>query len=237
VTDAAASPTSEIPSAPAVTADDWSGPPDRPPVRHDRLELASAVVLALATVLAAWSAYQATRWGGEQSKASGQAAAKRVEAAQDTSLFAAEAIVDTQLFIAWLEVQRTPDGQEMAAFFEERFREEFKPAFEAWLAQVPAGGIPPGTPFEMDAYESATADVVMGLISDAEALTEEARRSNQLADNFVLITVIMATVLFFAGVVGHFKDRRLGRVLLGFAVLLLTGGIAFMLSMPQSFSV
>ena len=67
--------------------------------------------------------------------------------------------------------------------------------------------------------------------------SEEARRANQLADNFVLITVIMATVLFFAGVVGHFKDRRLGQVLLGFAVVLLIGGIAFMLSMPQDFSV
>ncbi len=38
--------------------------------RTDWIELAAAVILARATIVAAWSAYQATRWGGEQAKAS-----------------------------------------------------------------------------------------------------------------------------------------------------------------------
>lgn len=233
----AASTTSDSQSAPTADADASSRAPHAPPGRHDPLELVAAVLLALATVLAAWSAYQATRWSGEQSNASGLAAAKRTEAAQDTSLFAAEAIVDTQLFLAWLQVPRTEDGDEMATFLEDRFRDEFKPAFEAWLAQVPDGEIPPGTPFEMEEYESATADIVMGLITDAERLTEDARRASQLSDNFILVTVIMATVLFFAGVVGHFRDRRLGQVLLGLAIVLFIGGTTFLFSMPQNVSV
>ena len=143
----AASTTSDSQSAPTADADASSGAPHAPPGRHDPLELVAAVLLALATVLAAWSAYQATRWSGEQSNASGLAAAKRTEAAQDTSLFAAEAIVDTQLFLAWLQVPRTEDGDEMATFLEERFRDEFTPAFEAWLAQVPDGEIPPARPW------------------------------------------------------------------------------------------
>ena len=32
--------------------------------RTDWIELAAAILLALATIVAAWSAYQATRWGG-----------------------------------------------------------------------------------------------------------------------------------------------------------------------------
>ena len=42
--------------------------------RTDWIELAAAVLLALATIVAAWSAYQATRWGGEQAKASSECA-------------------------------------------------------------------------------------------------------------------------------------------------------------------
>ena len=58
--------------------------------RTDWIELAAAVLLALATVTAAWSAYQATRWGGVQANAYSAAAAKRTEATQQNSLYAAQ---------------------------------------------------------------------------------------------------------------------------------------------------
>ena len=107
----------------------------------------------------------------------------------------------------------------MATFLEERFRDEFTPAFEAWLAQVPDGEVPPGTPMEMEEYESATAEIVMGLDRprpNGSPRTLDARTSYPTTSS--CITVIMATVLFFAGVVGHFKDRRVGQVLLGLAI-------------------
>ena len=109
-----------------------------------------------------------------------------------------------QLFLSWLELQRGEPDPELEAFLVERFRDEFAPAFEAWLAQ---------------------------------ALGDEARQANQRADNFVLVAVIMATVLFFAGVATHFHDRRLRQALLGLAIVLLVGGIAFMFGMPQSIAV
>ena len=37
--------------------------------KTDWIELLAAVILALATVTAAWSAYQSTRWSGDQAKA------------------------------------------------------------------------------------------------------------------------------------------------------------------------
>ena len=46
----------------------------------DRLvEVISAAVLALATIASAWSAYQATRWGGVQAAAFAEAGALRAE--------------------------------------------------------------------------------------------------------------------------------------------------------------
>jgi hypothetical protein len=57
--------------------------------RRDWVELAAGVLLAIASVVAAWSAYQNARWGGEQAKATAQSAALRTSAAQATSIAAA----------------------------------------------------------------------------------------------------------------------------------------------------
>jgi hypothetical protein len=65
--------------------------------RTDWIELAAAVILALATIVAAWSAYQATRWGGEQAKASRSALSAKTDAAQQTTIFGASAQIDVQL--------------------------------------------------------------------------------------------------------------------------------------------
>jgi hypothetical protein len=201
--------------------------------RADRMELAAAVILATATVLAAWAAYQATRWSGVQASAYNLGVTKRTDAAQATSVFAAETLIDIQVWLSWLQ-QVADQDEEAATFLEERMPDTFKPAFDAWLAQVPEGEIPPGTPFEMDAYGSPSELEILRLNDEADALIEEAHRANQIADDFVLTAVIMALVLFFAGVATRFEDRRIRGAMLGLAVVILVGGVAFTLSMPQN---
>jgi len=49
-------------------------------------ELVATVLLSLAAVATAWSGYQATRWNGEQAKASSRTNAIRVEAARAQGL-------------------------------------------------------------------------------------------------------------------------------------------------------
>jgi predicted phage tail protein len=68
---------------------------------------------------------------------------------------------------------------------------------------------------------------------DGSAAT--ALKTNQIGDNFVLVAVIMASVLFFAGVGSKLKARRLRLFMLLVGVTLFLGGISFMLSMPQNF--
>jgi hypothetical protein len=196
------------------------------------MELAAAIILSAATVIAAWAAYQATRWGGVQASAYNLAVTKRTDAAQMTSVFAAETLIDVQVFLSWL--QQVADGDDDAAdFLVERLPDGFRPAFEAWLAQVPDGEVPPGTPFEMEGYGSESEAAVVGLNDEADALAAEAHRANQISDDFVLVAVIMALVLFFAGVATRFEDRRIRIVMLGLATVLLVGGLAFTVSMPQ----
>jgi hypothetical protein len=200
--------------------------------RTDRLELMGAIVLSIATILAAWSAYQATRWNGEAADRATEASALRVQATQATNVYTAQANIDLETFIGWLELHTT-QGSTAADALRERFRDEFKPVFEAWLAQAPAGELPSGTPFEAATYTLASGTEVQTLSNEADAAADRARQAAHIGDDFVLMTVIMASVLFFAGLGTKFRVHRLRVAMLGIAAVLLVGGAIATLSLPQ----
>jgi len=204
--------------------------------RTDWIELAAAILLSLATIAAAWSAYQSTRWGGVQANSFSAAAANRTEAAQQNSLYAAQIQIDVMVWISYLEHRQAGDDRS-AAFLRDRFRDEFRPAFDAWMGMVPAGEIPPGTPFELPQYQPRTKQLADELNAQADELSATARDANQIGDNFVLVAVVMASVLFFAGVGTKLKGRGLRLLMLAMASLLFGGGVWFMLSMPQNFGI
>ena len=204
--------------------------------KTDWIELVAAFVLAAATILAAWSAYQSTRWSGNQANASAEAGALRAEANRSSSIFAAQIGIDVQLWTVWLLQAQEQDRLAMD-FLEERFREEFKPAFTAWLALTPVGEPPPGTPFELEEYQPQERTNAVRLLEEAEVASASARDSNQLGDNFVLMAVIMASVLFFAGVGTKFKGRGVRLMMITIALLLFTGGLIVILSLPQDIGI
>ncbi len=206
--------------------------------RTDWIEVAAAVLLALATIVAAWSAYQATRWSGEQSRDTRNALTAKSDAAQQASIAGTLAEADVQLWIFWLEQvgldEITGDNAAGIAFAQERFRDEFKPAFDAWLALASEGEPPPGTPFEMEEYQSAAGAEAERLNAEADIYADAAAEANQTGDNFVLSAVVMASVLFFAGVGTKLRSRAVRLLMLGFATLLFLGGLGFVLSLPQN---
>jgi hypothetical protein len=201
--------------------------------KSDWIELLAALLLALATISAAWCAYQSTRWGGVQANAYASAGALRQESVRASSRFFALANIDVATFQTWVDARRAQD-LELAAFWEERFRPEFKPAFDAWVASVPAGEIPAGTPFAMPEYAPADKVLADDLQQQAEESAAEARSANQTGDNFVLLAVLFASVLFFAGVGTKFRGYRVRVVMVGFATVFFLVALAFVFSLPQN---
>jgi hypothetical protein len=195
------------------------------------VEILAATVLALATVASAWSAYQSTRWGGVQAEAFAQAGAARAESVRASDLADAELTVDVEYFAIWLDEAGHGGDEQILALLERAFRPEFERAFEAWLATDPLESRDgPATPFDMEEYVVAAAQQAEALRSEAEAAAAVAADANQTGDNYVLTTVLFASVLFFAGISTKFGIRwvRIVLVVLGFlaffagAVLLLT---------------
>ena len=234
-TDSASSPGQDLRASEAVLpwGDKWDAIAQERFNRSDWIELAAAILLALATMAAAWSAYQSTRWSGVQANAYSASGAKRTEATQQNAVYAGQVMIDVMGWITYLEHRQAGD-ETGAAFLLERFRGEFRPAFEAWAALVPPGEIPPGTPFDLPQYRPAARERADQLNAEAETLAATAREANQLGDNFVLVAVIMASVLFFAGVGTKVRARGIRLFMLSVGLVLFIGGVAFMFSMPQN---
>lgn len=189
-------------------------------------EVLVTVLLVVAALGTSWSSYQATRWNGEQAVAAGRTNAIRIEAARSEGLSEAQTQVDVATFIAWAEADRQGDD-EVADFFVARFRDEFRPAFDAWRATRPftASDAPP-TPFAMDQYQLEAREDAKRLDAAAEASAALVQLNIQRSSNYVLSVVLYAVVLFFAGMSTKLHSRRLRWVmtLTGCAVLLATLG-------------
>ncbi len=116
-----------------------------PPVSHrERLfELGAVLLLSVATVCIAWSGYQAAKWSGLQARRYAQASSARALANRAATLGGQERLQDLTNFNRWLELttQPTQVNLELAELYSRRFRPEFRPAFQAWLAQAPMGDL------------------------------------------------------------------------------------------------
>ena len=203
----------------------------------ERIEIVATVMLSLATLGTAWSGYQASRWNGEQAKAFSRAAAARVESAKAADLGNSQTQVDVATFIQWVDSYALEE-KELADFYFARFRAEFKPAVDAWIATKPLqNDDAPLTPFAMPEYRVAAQTEARRLEAEAEVLSATARTNVQRATNYVLCVVLFAAVLFFAGISTRLRTPALRRVLLGFGIVVFVGTVAWLATFPVSISV
>jgi len=199
------------------------------PSRWDRWEpLAETIaifILAIATVATAWSGYQSARWGGEQSTKYSQAGALRTESTRASTNAGQLTQIDIGLFTNWINAFAA-DDQVLADFYEERFRPEFVVAFDAWLATDPKNNPDaPKSPFSMPEYTVSLAQEAERLEQAASKTFEEGSAANEISDVYILNTVILASVLFLAGVQSRFKSVPLRMLIVILGLLILTYGL------------
>jgi hypothetical protein len=200
----------------------------------DRVEVVATVLLSAAAVATAWSSYQATRWNGEQAKASSRTNAIRIDAARAQGLAEAQTQIDVATFTQWVDAYARQET-ELADFYFKRFRAEFKPAVDAWLATKPRKNPnAPLTPFAMPQYELAAATEAERLDAEAEVSSATVRRNIQRASNYVLAVVLFAVSLFFAGMSTRLGDVRLRRVAVALGCAVFLGTAIWIATSPVS---
>jgi hypothetical protein len=203
-----------------------------PPPSERRLELVSTLLLALATLATAWSAYQSREWTGEQALATSHATASRIAENRSSALANRQVQIDVATFTQWLDARAAHDS-ELAAFYRTRFRAEFKPAFAAWLRTSPfGGGSAPATPFELKEYRLGASAQATRLERAAAADSEQSKEANQHADNYMLAVVLFASALFFAGISTKLHTETARRVVLGIGWLMFLGAAIWLATLP-----
>jgi hypothetical protein len=203
----------------------------------DRVEVVATTLLAVTAVAIAWSGYQATRWNGEQAKASSRTNAIRIDAARAQGLAQAQTQVDVATFTQWVDAYAR-DETELADFYFKRFRAEFKPAVSAWLATKPRKNPDaPLTPFAMPQYKLAATAEAESLDAAAEVSAAEVRRDIQRASNYVLGVVLFSVALFFAGMTTRLTDGRLRKITLVVGCSVFLGTLLWIATSPVSVSI
>lgn len=193
-----------------------------------RIDIVFAILLLIATLSTAFCVYQATRWNGVQAINFGESAKFRTESIRASTVANSLVIIDVQLFTSWIDAKGKGDQTE-AQFLEDRFREEFRPAFEAWLATANATNpIPAGTPFDRPEYSIAKYNESALLEAKATAAFNAGKDANEYGDLYISNTVLFAIVLFFSGIYSRWDSLKIRQGILVLTLVVFTVALYLM---------
>lgn len=191
--------------------------------RTDWRELIAILLLSVTAILTAWTGFQASKWSGAMSISFSQASTNRIEAARMEGTANRKLSVQVSLFTQWLEAYQSGDT-ELAGFLQARFPEPLATVFPAWLDSRPLKDPDaPATPFDMEQYVIPESVHARAADATADRKFRQALRNNQRGDNYTVLTIGFATVLFFAALSERMRRRSAQWA------LLCIGGVGFVL--------
>ena len=200
-------------------------PEERPP-GHVR-ETIVLIVLSITAVLTAWCGFESSQWSGEMSIAFSEASGVRIEAARQSGVANAARQADLTIWGVYVQ-SRAQSDTALARYVEQRFTDHFRVAYRAWIA----GGEPKDGPFKMKEYvppgttEAAAADQL------ADSRFADALVFNQRGDDYTILTVLFALVLFFAAASSRLGSPRAQWILIGVAITFMITGTVVLATFP-----
>jgi hypothetical protein len=190
-------------------------------------ETAALVLLSVTAILTAWCGFEASKWGGEMSIAFSRASAARIEAAKQQGI--ANNARQQDLTVYGLYTQAEAEGnEELSRYVRTRFSGQFKVAFDAWNVS----GRTNGSPFDVPEYVPPGTNEAQAADQRADRLFAQGLVNNQRGDNYTLLTVLAALVLFFAATSGRLSRPQLRWAGLIFAGLLFVAGAVVVFTSP-----
>jgi hypothetical protein len=199
----------------------------------DWLELVAVLLLSITAIMTAWAGFQSSKWGGAMSISFAQASTARIEAARLEGDANRKQTIQVSLFTEWLQAYQADDA-ELTDFLEQRFPEPLATAFPIWLAERPAKNPDAAsTPFELDEYVIPELQQSEDADARADAKYEEALRNNQRGDNYTILTVAFATVLFFSAMATRLRNSRARWLMLAIAAVGFLATTGFLATFPK----
>jgi hypothetical protein len=184
-------------------------------------EIIAVFLLSATAILTAWCGFEASKWSGQMSIEFSQASGARIRSSDLASEARDAQAVDLALFMQWVDANATGDAP-LAEYYRVRFTPELAVAFADWQA----GGESVKSPFAEPSYMPEGTAESAEQATKADAKFEAALESNQRGDNYSLLTVLFALVLFFTAMSQRDTSRWGGWFLLGLGtVVAIAGGV------------
>lgn len=190
-------------------------------------EVLAVGLLSVMAVLTAWCGFQSSKWGGEMSIAFSQASSARVQATNMEGQARDQRQEDLTVYGLWIEATAVGD-EALANYVEARFSTTLRTAFDAWQAD----GMVEASPFVREEYVPEGAEAAATLNATADERFQTALTNNQRGDDYSLLTVLFALVLFFAAMSQRKIRQWASWTFLGLGLTAGIIGIAVMLALP-----
>lgn len=202
--------------------------------RHQWVAITEAIVLAIVAIATAWSGYQAARWDAYSAKQYSLNANTMVLSQERMTESGQYRLFDVLTFNAWM-FAKTRSDQPLMDFYERRFRPEYRSAFNDWVKldpfhneQAPAG---PGL---MPSFKDPLAEQARQLSKQAKVYFEEAVDARETGDQYVKVTVLLATVLLLTALSQRFKSLSPRVVVVSVALCLVLISAFQLLQLPRA---
>ena len=197
------------------------------------IEILEAVILAFVAVATAWSGYQAAQWDGHEAELFAEANILNIEASTLITASGQELIYNTNTLNAWTNANMQ-GHQEVAQFYERRFLDWYRPAFDSWIKTDPINNseAPPG-PMYMPEFHNPKMEEAGHVASEAKNKFNEGTKARAIADDYVRTIVFLATILVLTAISQRFyiKSIRTGLIILSIGLLIF--GLFSLIMLPR----
>lgn len=190
-------------------------------------EIIAVVLLSVTAILTAWCGFESSKWGGQMSIQFSQASSARIRAVDSSSEARDARSVDLAIYTQWVDAKARGD-ESFAAYVSDRFTPEFSIAFDDW--QRSGEGL--RSPFAEPSYVPAGEVESNELAHQADKKFAQALESNQKGDNYSILTVLFALVLFFAAMGGRTRSTWASWFLIGIGAVVAIGGAVILATFP-----
>ena len=198
------------------------------------VEIAEAIVLAIVATSTAWSGYQAAKWDALSAENYNLASRTTVLTQEKTTLAGQDRIYDITTFNSWV-LAKTSGNEKLATYFQRRFRPEYAAAFAAWQALDPLNNpSAPAGPIFMAEYTNANGQESANLAKEAQAYYQKAVSTRGTGDNYVRVTVFLATVLLLTALSQRFEILGPRIAVVAVACVLLIMSTYWILTYPRA---
>jgi hypothetical protein len=201
---------------------------------HEWVAIAEAVVLAIVAVATAWSGYQAAKWDAF----SAEQYALHADTLTTSQMKATEAgqdhLYDSTTFNGWM-FSRNAKDKELMDFYVRRFRPDYRKAFDAWIQLDPFHNPEaPAGPSDMPGYSDPHVEESTALAKQAHGYFQQAVASREIGDQYVKVTVFLATVLLLTALSQRFKPLGPRIAVVAVAFILLVISTSLLVRLPRA---